>query len=370
MAAVAASAIRLAAAGSVSKCSQILEDTSSNSEVHLSIRHAIGLKPPSSLQASFAAVQEAVGVAGPYAKELGLLRHVLSTVRPRDPAAACHAIEDFSNKVLEGEGRWLKIAGDDKAQVLLKAVRSAPVSEGGVLEIGTYCGYSSILMASILPEDVRITTLEVDPVHAIVAINVIAYAGLSHRIDVLLGHSRELLPRMKPPLGQEGKANFSAVFMDQRGSRYDQDLKVLEQRGLLAPGAVIVADNVLKPGAPLFLWRVTRDPLFETEICPVKEFAMPAQDWMSVSRFKPTNRSLDHATQSDMHLNPPSEILQLHQESDRVRAKALGQGRSVTYTEWAKFARWMQARLAAHQIGPEFCGQAKVNGSDRSKSLH
>lgn len=35
-----------------------------------------------------------------------------------------------------------------------------------------------------------------------------------------------------------------------------QDLHVLEERALLAPGAAVIADNVLKPGAPRFLWKL------------------------------------------------------------------------------------------------------------------
>ena len=39
------------------------------------------------------------------------------------------------------------------------------------------------------------------------------------------------------------------------GNRH-QDLHVLEERALLAPGAAVIADNVLKPGAPRFLWKL------------------------------------------------------------------------------------------------------------------
>jgi len=46
------------------------------------------------------------------------------------------------------------------------------------------------------------------------------------------------------------------IFFDQRGSRFLKDLQLLFQKpGLLAEEAVLVADNVLKPGAPSF-WLV------------------------------------------------------------------------------------------------------------------
>ena len=54
--------------------------------------------------------------------------------------------------------------------------------------------------------------------------------------------------------------------MDQKGSRYVDDLQALENQGVLVPGAIVVADNVLKPGAPLFLWWVVKSGVYNTEL--------------------------------------------------------------------------------------------------------
>ena len=55
----------------------------------------------------------------------------------------------------------------------------------------------------------------------------------------------EVLPQLCGP--------FDVIFFDQRGSRFLKDLQLLFQKpGLLAEEAVLVADNVLKPGAPSF----------------------------------------------------------------------------------------------------------------------
>ena len=45
-----------------------------------------------------------------------------------------------------------------------------------------------------------------------------------------------------------------------------QDLSVIEQMGLLLPKAVVVADNVLKPGSPLFLWRLCKGEDYDNYI--------------------------------------------------------------------------------------------------------
>merc|ERR1712008_17384 len=104
-----------------------------------------------------------------------------------------------------------------------------------------------------------------------IARNIIAFAGLMHAVDVWTGHSQDLLPRLAARSAAEvDSTRFSMVFMDQRGSRYDEDLDLLESCGLLLSGAIIVADNVLKPGAPLFLWRVLTGGSYDTRVLRVR----------------------------------------------------------------------------------------------------
>lgn len=107
----------------------------------------------------------------PYAKEMRLLAHVLTTARAGDAVSVCTAIERFGEDVLNPEGKWLKIAGGTKADVLKVAVEQAP-DGGSILEIGTYCGFSALRMALARP-DTRIVTLEVDPAHMVIARNVL-----------------------------------------------------------------------------------------------------------------------------------------------------------------------------------------------------
>ena len=173
------------------------------------------------------------------------------------------------------------MAGGSKAEGLSAAVRRAP-SHGSILEIGTYCGYSAIRMAMTYP-GVRIMTLEVDPAHMVIARRMLALAGLARMVDVWTGHSKDLLHRFH--LRYKGKDNlqFRVVFMDYKGSRYVEDLEMLESQGLLLPNSIMVADNVLKPGSPLVLWRLVKSGAYDTEIVRLKEFAMPSEDWMSIS---------------------------------------------------------------------------------------
>lgn len=51
-----------------------------------------------------------------------------------------------------------------------------------VLELGTYCGYSTVRIASLLPPRAKIITLEFNPDYAKIARQVIAWAGLEDKV--------------------------------------------------------------------------------------------------------------------------------------------------------------------------------------------
>lgn len=49
--------------------------------------------------------------------------------------------------------------------------------------------------------------------------------------------------------------------------------------------AVIVADNVLKPGAPKFLWALSNDPAFRTEVIELEESLCANIFWIHFDHF-------------------------------------------------------------------------------------
>ncbi|CAE7764163.1 COMT, partial [Symbiodinium microadriaticum] len=127
--------------------------------------------------------------------------------------------------------------------------------------------------------------------------------------------------------------------------------------GLLLPGAVVVADNVLKPGSPLFLWRLCKGESYDNHVVRVREFAMPSDDWMSVSVLRQEAAEEFAASSVDVPVvekakgvspagnwpTAPEELIQLQWESDRIRAQATRPGSgSVSFDEWAKYATHMK----------------------------
>ena len=104
-----------------------------------------------------------------------------------------------------------------------------------VLEIGTAIGYSSILMASVTPEDTEIITIERYEKAADIAIENIFAAGFEKKIRVVRGEAAEVLEWLD--------GDFDLVFMDGAKGQYVEFLpRVLD---LLKTGGVLITDDVL-----------------------------------------------------------------------------------------------------------------------------
>ena len=110
------------------------------------------------------------------------------------------------------------------------------------LEIGTLGGYSTIWLASALPRDGRLVTLERSARHAEVARKNVARAGLAAKVEVRTGAALDALPRIEA----EGLGPFDFVFIDadktNNGAYLQWALK------LSRPGTAIMVDNVVRDG--------------------------------------------------------------------------------------------------------------------------
>jgi predicted O-methyltransferase YrrM len=111
-----------------------------------------------------------------------------------------------------------------------------------ILEFGTLGGYSTIVMARILPEDGLLTTLEYDPDHAEVAWENIERAGLAAKVDLRVGAALETLPL----LDSEGDGPFDFVFID--ADKANTPAYFLWSLDHARSGALIFADNVIREG--------------------------------------------------------------------------------------------------------------------------
>jgi caffeoyl-CoA O-methyltransferase len=180
----------------------------------------------------------------------------------RSVAASTRAWSDRSGLMIdEAEGRLLH---------LLVAVTGARA----ILEIGTFSGYSALAMAEALPPDGHLDTLELDPNHARKAREHLHEAG-ERRVVVHEGVALETLGSLSGP--------YDLVFIDADKAAYPDYLEAV--LGLVRPGALIVADNVLRHGHVVdeesadptivgmrrFNDRAATDPRLETVLLTVRD---------------------------------------------------------------------------------------------------
>ena len=154
------------------------------------------------------------------------------------------------------------------------------------IEVGTLAGYSGIWLARGLAEDGKLITIEKKPVHADFARAQFEKAGVAAKVDVRVGAGLDELPIVAEEVGEE---SVDVVFMDAIKTEYSDYWKLI--RPLIAPGGLLVADNVLGSGGwwiddeedetrnavDAFNRAVADDELFTTVALPIREGVMVAR---------------------------------------------------------------------------------------------
>jgi caffeoyl-CoA O-methyltransferase len=107
-----------------------------------------------------------------------------------------------------------------------------------ILEFGTFTGYSSISMASALPPDGKVITLDVDPEATAIARRYMDESGHGEKIEIRLGPALETLRDVEGP--------FDLVFIDADKENYVNYYEAALP--LLADDGLLIADNVLWSG--------------------------------------------------------------------------------------------------------------------------
>lgn len=149
-----------------------------------------------------------------------------------------------------------------------------------VLELGSFTGYSGICLASGLPEDGHLDTLEINDELEDLILEGFSRAGLRERISLHIGDCLETLKRFR----EEGRELYDLVFIDANKRDYPEYYELVFD--LVRPGGWILADNVLWDGKvaldPLpqdrqtlgidnFNRRVASDPRVESVIIPIRD---------------------------------------------------------------------------------------------------
>lgn len=124
-----------------------------------------------------------------------------------------------------------------------------------LVELGSYCGYSSILMAKECIAtygnklNLKLITLDINPEYITVANEMIKLSGLDGVISLLEvsfnGHDTNLVDILQKELILSELDTIDVLFIDHDKDSYKTDLMKLETSGLIRRGTRVVADNVI-----------------------------------------------------------------------------------------------------------------------------
>ena len=118
-----------------------------------------------------------------------------------------------------------------------------------ILELGTFTGYSSVCLASCLPEGGHLDTLEINDELEDLIVEGFERAGLSDRITLHIGDCKKTLEQLRSGiLGSKdgGTRLYDMVYMDANKREYPEYYSLVFD--LVRPGGYILADNVLWDG--------------------------------------------------------------------------------------------------------------------------
>ena len=161
------------------------------------------------------------------------------------PSKVLQAIDEYGRTK-----KYLMNVGDDKGKIVTNLI--AEVKPQVMVELGGYVGYSALLFGDAVRRagGKRYYSLERNPEFAAVIMCLVELAGLSDIVKVVVGSSAESIQRL---YDSQTIKKIDLMFLDHYKPAYTSDLKLCEQLGLIGPGSVLAADNVIKPGNPPYL---------------------------------------------------------------------------------------------------------------------
>jgi len=154
-----------------------------------------------------------------------------------------------------------------------------------ILEIGMFTGYSAICLAQGLKPGGKLVTIECNPEMEDFVKPFFAEAGLTDKIEVLIGDAAKLVSRLKGP--------FDMVFIDADKENYLDYFRMVFPK--VSPGGYILADNtlwygrVIEPGAETDRETagIVRFNKYIQELDTVETILLPLRDGITMIRKKP-----------------------------------------------------------------------------------
>ncbi len=225
--------------------------------------------------------EESCGVLAFHANtERSLLMHVKNSNKPENEIPCQHILNEID--WFCKSRHWMMNVGPEKGGLIQNSLREAiekkqrlqSRSEGlenrkkfVAVELGTYCGYGSIFLSSLLKihkeqyQDIafNLFTVEINPEFSAIAKEMIQMAEQDDIVTVLdndllmdgsTGDVGELVKGALLEKFEQGGADMRIDFLmiDHDKDSYLADLKRLEKSGLIKRGTIVAADNVIFAG--------------------------------------------------------------------------------------------------------------------------
>ncbi|OAY27164.1 probable caffeoyl-CoA O-methyltransferase At4g26220 [Manihot esculenta] len=167
-----------------------------------------------------------------------LYRYVLETsVYPREP----QHLTDLRN-VTANHPRAAMATSPDAGQLIAMLLQL--VNAKKTIEVGVFTGYSLLLTALSIPEDGKVTAIDVNRETYEIGLPIIRRAGVEHKIDFIESEALPILDKLLKDYGNEGSFDFAFVDAD-KVNYWNYHERLLK---LLKVGGIIVYDNTLWGG--------------------------------------------------------------------------------------------------------------------------
>jgi len=173
-------------------------------------------------------------------KTLNLDERLYSYLRKKSVREA-PILSELRTATAELHGAQMQIA-PEQGQFMAWLVEAFQAKK--LLELGTFTGYSALVMALALPEDGKLMTCDIDKNSTAIAQKFWAKAGLTSKIELKLGSG---LLSMKQLLTDGHQESFDLIFIDADKANYPEYYELALQ--LLRKGGLVLVDNVLWGGA-------------------------------------------------------------------------------------------------------------------------
>ena len=159
-----------------------------------------------------------------------VLNYVFKNAKQDDPQSVLNTIDSFVSET----GTFLMNVGPEKGKLLAKEIKDhKPLN---TLELGSFLGYSAIIIAMFLPEAGSLVSVDHDKDSVAASKEIVKYAGLENKVHFINSTSDEAINALKE--------SFDFIFIDHEKNRYYSDLLLMENLNLINKGGIVFADNV------------------------------------------------------------------------------------------------------------------------------